>query len=299
MGDARRVTESDRLPDEWGRILDLLRQARGFTFTGYKHGVLQRCVGRRMAVLGITSYTAYRQRLAAGPGECDRLLRTLLIGTTSFFRDPRAWDYLRQEIVPELLEKSVPNRDVRVWSAGCARGEEAYSLAILFAEALGRGPVLPRVRIFATDVDPDALHVARSGVYPDRAVTAMPSRLRDTYLVPHGDQFRIRSGLRYSVVFGRHDIMRDVPLSGVDLLVCRNTLMYFDRTTQAGVLDGFRFALRNGGFLFLGRAETLVAYGHGSFEPVERRQRIYRRLPDSAAVGEPTPAAARRRDRRR
>ncbi|MCI3273955.1 CheR family methyltransferase [Streptomyces cylindrosporus] len=299
MGDAQRVTESDRLPDEWGRILDLLRRTRGFTFTGYKHGVLERSVSRRMAVLGITSYTAYRQRLAAGPGECDLLLRALLIGTTSFFRDPSAWDYLRREVVPELLEESVPGREIRVWSAGCARGEEAYSLAILFAEAIGRGPVLPDVRIFATDVDPDALQVARSGLYPGKAVTAMPSRLRDTYLTPQGDQYRIRSGLRCSVVFGRHDIMRDVPLSGVDLLVCRNTLMYFDTTTQAGVLDGFRFALRGGGFLFLGRAETLAIYGHDTFVPVERRQRVYRRLPDGPAATEHRPAAARRRDRRR
>jgi len=183
--------------------------------------------------------------------------------------------------MPELLTDIDGEREIRVWSAGCASGEEAYSLAIAFSEALGVEETAKRVKIYGTDVDDEALRDARIGLYSAKALEALPAELRDKYFEQNGTQFSFRPDLRRRVIFGRHDITRDAPISRLNLLVCRNTLMYFNVETQSQVIDRFHFALRERGYLFLGKAEMLLSDGE-RFEVVSMRQRIFRRRPGAA-----------------
>ena len=269
-------------------LLEYLRAARGVDLTGYKRSSLRRRVAKRMHELDLPDAAALQDHLEVHPDEFQRLLDTILINVTGFFRDPDAWAYLAEEVIPQLTRGSSSDRPIRVWSAGCASGEEAYTLAMLFAEALGEDQVRDRVKVYATDIDEDALVTARAAVYGRESVEAIPEALRARYLEPVGGRFQIRPDLRRCVIFGRHDLVRDAPISRLDLLVCRNVLMYFNRDTQAQVLNRLHFALRRGGLLFLGRAEMLLTRTD-LFEPVNLRHRVFR--PAAAAV--PIPLAGR------
>jgi two-component system, chemotaxis family, CheB/CheR fusion protein len=275
------VTLPDDQLEVGGRLEDLLvfiRDARGFDFTGYRRSSLARRIGKRMHEVGIADYLDYRDRLESSAEEFGHLFNTILINVTGFFRDPETWAYLQNEVMPELIAAAEKDGDIRVWSAGCATGQEAYSLAIAFAEALGVGEAGKRVKIFGTDVDDDALRDARTGIYAAKALEPLSPELRNKYFEQNGGHFAFRPDLRRQVIFGRHDITRDAPISRLDLLVCRNTLMYFNVESQAQVLDRFHFALRDGGELFLGKAEVLPTDSEG-FEAVSIRQRIFRRRP--------------------
>ncbi|MGW7073206.1 CheR family methyltransferase [Streptomyces sp. NPDC054855] len=264
-------------------LLGFIRDARGFDFTGYKRAALGRRIRERMGVVGARDYADYRDLLETDTAEFRALFDTILINVTSVFRDPGAWDLVRREVLPQLLADSGPEREIRVWSAGCSSGEEAYSLAIMFAEALGVEESLSRVKIHATDVDEGALRGARAGRYPAKNLETLSTELRDKYFERHGTHYVVRPDLRRQVVFGRHDITRDAPVSRLDLLVCRNTLMYFDIETQTQIVDRFHLALREGGYLFLGRAEMLLSdSGSERFEAVDVRRRVFRRRPGTA-----------------
>jgi two-component system, chemotaxis family, CheB/CheR fusion protein len=267
-------------------LLVFIRDARGFDFTGYKRSSLARRVRKRMHEAGIADYMDYRDRLESSAEEFGHLFNTILINVTSFFRDPETWAYLQREVMPDLIAAAA-NQDIRVWSAGCAGGEEAYSLAIAFAEALGIEEAAKRVKIYGTDVDEDALRDARTGIYTVKSLEPISPELRDKYFEKNGGQFAFRPDLRRRVIFGRHDITRDAPISRLDLLVCRNTLMYFNVETQAQVIDRFHFALREGGDLFLGKAEMLLSDSE-RFEVVSMRQRMFRRRPGVAVPRYPT-----------
>ncbi len=262
-------------------LLIFIRDARGFDFTGYKRSSLARRIRKRMQEAGSADYVDYRDRLETSAEEFGYLFNTILINVTSFFRDAETWNVLRQDVMPELIAGIDGSREIRVWSAGCASGEEAYSLAIAFSEALGLEESAKRVKIYGTDVDDDALREARVGVYSAKALEGLPAELRDKYLEQSGTQFAFRPDLRRRVIFGRHDITRDAPISRLDLLVCRNTLMYFNVETQSQVIDRFHFAMRERGHLFLGKAEMLLSDSE-RFEVVSMRQRIFRRRPGSA-----------------
>ncbi|MFD9791636.1 CheR family methyltransferase [Streptomyces sp. NPDC059070] len=281
------------LDEELEELLGFLRDARGFDFTGYKRSSLGRRIRKRMADVEVSSYGDYRDRLETSSDEFSALFNTILINVTSFFRDPDAWTFLQREVVPELLADSAPEDEIRVWSAGCSSGEEAYSLAIMFAEALGIEETLNRVKIYGTDVDEEALRDARSGLYTARALEPLSPALRDTYFEQNGAQFSFRPDLRRRVIFGRHDITRDAPISRLDLLICRNTLMYFNVEAQTQIVDRFHFALRESGFLFLGKAEMLLNDAE-RFEVASMRQRVFRRRPgDSSSPYHPTPLKVR------
>jgi two-component system CheB/CheR fusion protein len=273
------------IPDETDSTLEdlliFIRDARGFDFTGYKRSSLARRIRKRMYEAGSQDYVAYRDKLESSAEEFGHLFNTILINVTGFFRDTETWTFLQREVMPELLADIDPAREIRVWSAGCASGEEAYSLAIAFSEALGIEDSAKRVKIYGTDVDDEALRDARVGLYSAKALEALPNDLRDKYFEQNGTQFAFRPDLRRRVIFGRHDITRDAPISRLDLLVCRNTLMYFNVETQAQVIDRFHFALRESGYLFLGKAEMLLSDGE-RFEVVSMRQRIFRRRPGPA-----------------
>jgi PAS domain S-box-containing protein len=226
-----------------------------------------------MHTIGVASLAKYRNHLETHPEEYDHLLDAILINVTSFFRDSPAWDYLAAEIVPRIVDGST-DRSIRLCSAGCASGEEAYTLAMLFAEALGADEFRRRVKIYATDVDEGALNAARLAGYSNSQVTGVPAHLLTKYFESRGDRHVFRSDIRRAVVFGRQDVTQDAPIPYLDLLACRNTLMYFNGEIQTSILSRFHFALKDTGFLFLGRAEMLVRHIM-AFTPVSIEWRVY------------------------
>jgi two-component system CheB/CheR fusion protein len=259
-------------------LLEFIRDERGFDFTGYKRPSLQRRIAKRMQEVGVEDFGEYQSRLAQEDDEFVRLFDTILINVTSFFRDEVAWDFLGEEILPELLEAKGADEPIRVWSTGCASGEEAYTLAMVLAERLGEEAFRSRVKIYATDVDEDALAQGRHASYDEKAVEPVPEPLRAKYFERVNSSFVFRSDLRRSVIFGRHDLIHDPPISRVDVLVSRNTLMYFDAETQEQILRSFHFALRDHGVLFLGKAEA-IANRSQLFAPVDLKRRVFRKVP--------------------
>ncbi|HEX7263224.1 MAG TPA: CheR family methyltransferase [Candidatus Dormibacteraeota bacterium] len=258
---------------EFEALLHFLRESRGFNYTGYKRNTMVRRIGQRCTELGLKSFSAYQDYLQVHPDEFAILFDKILINVTAFFRDPEAWDYLREEIVPKIVAKSGV---IRIWSTGTASGEEAYSAAMLFCEALGPETFLRRVKIYATDVDEAALNTARTG-YSDKELEALDPDLRSKYFEAQGGKFVFKAALRRALIFGRHDLMQDAPISRLDLLICRNTLMYFTAETQGRVLARFHYALDDDGYLFLGRAEMLLMHG-SIFEPVDLKQRLFKKV---------------------
>jgi two-component system CheB/CheR fusion protein len=187
------------------------------------------------------------------------------------------WQFVSEEIIPQIVGTKRHEEPIRVWSAGCATGEEAYTLAMVFAESLGIEEYLRRVKIYATDVDDDALMTARSATYSSQDVEPVASLLLERYFEQRGQTFHFKKRLRRSLIFGRNDLTTDAPISKVDLLVCRNTLMYFDSKTQARIINRFHFALNEGGFLVLGKAETLTSHGN-KFEPIDFQRRVFAKV---------------------
>ena len=258
------------------KLLDYLKNTRGFDFSGYKLSSLMRRVQKRMQQVGVASYSDYIDFLEVHPDEFLPLFNTVLINVTSFFRDPHAWEVVKEQILPRILESKTPDEPIRCWSACCASGEEAYTLAILLAEALGDAEYRRRVKIYGTDADDEALAQARLGVYTPAQVEAVPEELRSKYFERHGERCAFRPDLRRSLIFGRHDLVQDAAISRVDLIACRNALMYFNAETQAKILARFHFALNRDGYLFLGKAETLLSHGN-SFRPEDLKARIFQR----------------------
>jgi two-component system CheB/CheR fusion protein len=257
-------------------LLEHIREQRAFDFTGYKRASLARRVQRRMESVGIGGYDEYLDQLIVHPDEFTHLFNTVLINVTSFFRDADAWAYLQSEILPGILQRR-EEQPIRVWSAGCASGEEAYSLAIALAELLGIDDFRHRVKIYATDVDEEALAQARQATYSERELRSVDAGLRDKYFEPVNNRFVFRKELRRSVIFGRNDLVQDAPISHVDVLACRNTLMYFNAETQSQILNRMHFALHPDGILFLGKAEMLLTHSE-HFRPVELKRRFFTKI---------------------
>jgi len=273
-------------------IIGLLQEETANDFALYKPGTLQRRIGRRMALAGLKpkDLAGYLATLRANPAELQSLARDLLIHVTSFFRDPAVFETLAATIVPELIGSHRTDQPLRVWVAGCSTGEEAYSLAMLFLEqieATGR-PV--KLQLFASDVDPDAIAVARDGAYPVAAIeeSLTPARLA-RFFVREEHGWRAAPDLRAAIVFTVQDVLSDPPFSRLDMVCCRNLLIYLRPDAQARVLDAFHFALRDGGILLLGSSESAIM-PKGRFEAVAQAERIYRRRGrDGPARPEPPP----------
>jgi two-component system CheB/CheR fusion protein len=277
---------SDRDFDE---LLVMMKESRGFDFTGYKRSTLERRINRRIAVVGLTTFAEYQDYLELEPEEFSHLFDSMLINVTSFFRDPLAWQALQERVLPELLAAKGAKTPIRVWSAGCATGEEAYTLAMVLAEAMGADQFRERVKIYATDLDEDALQQARAGTYEAAALADVPEELVDTYFEPTGIRRAFRRDLRRQVIFGRNDLTHDAPISRVDLLAARNTLMYFNAETQANIVRRLHFALSYPGYLFLGKAEMLLNHSD-RFQPVDLRKRLFRKASPTVMVEAGTPA---------
>jgi two-component system CheB/CheR fusion protein len=276
-------TEATSLEDpSFERLLHFLRDSRSFDFTGYKRPSLMRRVRHRMREIGVESFDDYQDVLQLEPREFTALFNTILINVTSFFRDPDAWEHLRSDILPPVME-AANGAPLRVWSAGCSAGQEAYSIAMLLHEEIGSS-FRERVKIYATDIDEDALNYARQASYTERETRGLPDVYRDRYFELVNGRYVFTSDLRRSVIFGRNDLTNDAPISRIDILLCRNTLMYLNAETQARVVSRLGFALRQNGVLFLGKAEMLL--NHASvFDPIDLKRRFFRRVRGDVAEG--------------
>lgn len=261
------------------QLLHHLREVRAFDFTGYKRATLARRVDKRLEQLGLSSHADYVAYLEVHPDEFELLFNTILINVTSFFRDSDTWDVLR-EVVADIVERA-GEQEIRVWSAGCASGQEAYSAVMLFAEQLGTPTILERLKVYATDVDNDALEQARQATYTTRELENVPEELLGKYfeVTPRGHV--IRSELRRLVIFGRHDLLQDPPISRIDLLLCRNTLMYFNTDVQSQLVGRLHYSLVDGGVLVLGKVESLLGQ-HGLFNVLDAKQRVFSKVPRSS-----------------
>jgi two-component system CheB/CheR fusion protein len=264
-------------------LLEFLKGTRGIDVTGYKRPSLQRRFRRRMAAVGCEGFSDYLDYLEVHPDEYEQLFETLLINVTEFFRDPPAWEHLRADVLPALLAAKDPDEPVRVWSAGCATGQEPYTLAMVFAELLGIEAFRARVKIYATDVDEDALGEARLALYTAKETESIAPELRERYFERADERYSFRKDLRRTVIFGRNNLIQDAPISRLDLLVCRNTLMYFTAETQGRILRNFHFALREDGVLMLGRSEMMVAH-RDLFGAIDLKRRIFTKRPLTSRV---------------
>ncbi|MGY2053123.1 CheR family methyltransferase [Methylobacterium sp. JK268] len=284
---AQMLREGGALPDEsalgeevasaLAAVATILRNKTGHDFHGYKPGTFLRRIQRRMQVVQAETLPAYLEILRARPDEAQNLFNDLLIGVTQFFRDAGEFEILEREVIPALFDRRSRGDQLRVWVIGCSTGEEAYSIAILLRERMADRDEVPQIQIFATDLDGRALAFARAGRYADDiAATMSPERLA-RWFVKEGDTYCVVKDLREMCIFSQHSIVKDAPFSRLDLVSCRNLLIYLDADLQSRVIPLFHFALRPGGFLFLGNSEN-VSRHTALFTPIEGRSRIFRRL---------------------
>jgi two-component system CheB/CheR fusion protein len=275
-GEGPAPTVEDDSGAQIARIATILRNATGNDFHGYKHATFRRRIQRRMQVVQVNHIDRYIERLRSDPAEVHHLFQDLLIGVTQFFRDPAEFEVLEQQVMPALFDGKGGDDRIRLWVLGCATGEEAYSLAILLREQMAAMDVAPHVQIFATDIDARALAVARSGRYPDSiARHVSPERLA-RWFVKEGATYSVVKELREMCIFSPHNLIKDAPFSRIDLLSCRNLLIYLNSELQDRVIPIFHFSLKPGGYLFLGPAENVTRH-QKLFTPIDRKNRIFRR----------------------
>ena len=260
-------------------IIDLLRTKTAHNFTLYKPGTLQRRIERRMAMTTIETdnVARYLELLRSDDRELDLLAKDLLINVTSFFRDPKVFDLLERKVIPDLIRSHTSEHPLRIWVAGCSTGEETYSLVMLFREQIMAEKRNVKLQVFASDVDPDAIARAREGLYPDAIAADVSAARLARFFTKEDHGYRVLPDLRSVVVFTVQDVLADPPFSRIDLVSCRNLLIYLRPEAQAQVLSLFHFALREGGILVLGSSET-VGRAEGRFEVISKSEQIYRHI---------------------
>ncbi len=261
------------------RVFELLRGSYGIDFSNYKPATISRRIKRRMTIQHIAELETYTETLRDDAEELDRLYRDLLIGVTQFFRDPEFFKRLEEDVVPNLLERVERGDPVRAWVAACATGEEAYSMAIVLHEQMTRSGRAPNAKIFATDVHQRSLDHAAKGLYPDSAFADMPQARRDRYFTREADGWQVSPELRQMVVFAPHNLVQDAPFTQLDLVTCRNLLIYLQPDAQKKALSFFHFALRMGGTLALGPSESTGDLAD-EFTVVDKRWKVYRKRRD-------------------
>lgn len=272
-GLGRRTLDAD-----FEALVGYLATEPGFELAGFSPSMVARAVRHRMRETGAASLEAYRGLVESDPGEAAPLSHAIFLAYTAFFRDPAHWEFLARRAVPEML--AAAGRPVRIWSAGCASGEEAYTLAIVMAEALGAVELEGRVEIHATDTDDEALAHARAAVYQEEELRPVPARLRRRYFARTAGGHRVVPALVRAVAPARHDLLGPAPFAGVDLAVCRHTLMYFGPSEQERILASLHAALRPGGFLFLEATDRLP--GHAErFAPLSPEHPVFVRVPEA------------------
>jgi two-component system, chemotaxis family, CheB/CheR fusion protein len=260
------------------QIVKQLHHQTRHDFSLYKSSTLLRRIERRMAIHGISSAAKYAQFLTQNPQETDLLFKEVLIGVTSFFRDTAVWEYLATKAIPDLLLRRTQQPHLRAWSVGCSTGEEAYSLAMLFTEVTEHLPDKHefKLQIFASDLSPDAVSLARRGLYPLSISSTVSAERLARFFTAHDTYYQINKDIREMVLFAQHDVVLDPPFTRLDMLICRNLLIYFDALLQRRLVPLFHYSLRPGGLLLLGSSETIGRF-HSLFTPVESKLRLYLR----------------------
>jgi two-component system CheB/CheR fusion protein len=264
-------------PDDLGAILAILRTGSSVDFSAYKKATLGRRIQRRMSLRHTAGMAEYLRFLRSNPDEVKALGKDLLISVTSFFRDRPAWKFLEEEVVSRIVDGKEAGEPLRVWVPGCATGEEAYSVAILFIERLHTARKSCPLQVFASDIDADALDVARAAVYPESIAADVPAERLRQFFVKEEHTYRVNNELRESVIFAQQNLLSDPPFSRLDLISCRNLFMYLELAVQKKLVTLLHFALRDGGYLFLGTAETIGEH-EDLFELVSKKWRVYRRI---------------------
>ncbi|MGD1072937.1 MAG: chemotaxis protein CheB [Bryobacteraceae bacterium] len=273
--------------EDWLRLFKLLRDASGVDFTFYKKSTLSRRIARRMALKKIERLSEYLKHLQGNREELHDLYRDLLIHVTGFFRDPDVFRALRGRIIPQILAREPEGDPIRIWVPGCSTGEEAYSIAICLFESLRDRATSTPIQIFASDISEQAVDRARAGVYPKDALKKVSKeRVRRFFTAVEGN-YQIKSGIRELCIFARHDLTKDPPFSRMDLISCRNVLIYLEPVLQKRILTSFRYALRDGGFLLLGKSETLG--GFTDFKVVDRKNKFFAKVAATATAWEALP----------
>lgn len=265
------VTEQDMI----GKILAILRDHIGVDFTGYKPNTLVRRIERRMSLFEMDKLENYIRFLQQTDSERRTLFKEFLIGVTSFFRDQEAFEFVQTEVIPAIMAHRERGQQVRVWVAGCSTGEEAYSLAILFQDYMERSGRYVDIKIFATDIDREALEQAGQGVFAESVLADIPAALLHNYFIKRGEQYEVVRQIRSMVVFANHNLLKDPPFSRIDLISCRNLLIYMQSEIQSRILSTFQFSLNADGFLFLGSSESLGEKG-ADFIVENAKWKIYR-----------------------
>jgi two-component system, chemotaxis family, CheB/CheR fusion protein len=279
-GRTEKVDKEIKNLDALRDVLSLLRVRTGHDFANYKRPTLIRRIARHLQIHETDDLAEYLEILREKPEEVLSLLKNLLINVTNFFRDKEAFEALEKKIIPTLFAGKSAEDQVRVWIAGCSSGEEAYSLAILLCEYASTVPDPPKIQIFASDVDDEAIAEAREGRFTEAVVADVsPQRLRQ-FFIKDEDTYRIRKVIREMILFAPHNLLRDPPFSRLDLISCRNVMIYLNRETQEKVLRVFHFALRENGYLFLGASESADSIPN-SFSPIDKKHRIYESRPAS------------------
>ncbi len=282
------IPSEEKVDDPLRDILVQVSTHTNIDFRNYKASTILRRISRRVAVTHVSNLHDYSDYLRSHPEEIQELVKAFLIKVTGFFRDAEAFEFIRRSVLPELIDRARKNGHIlRLWSAGCATGEEAYTMALLIADQLG--PDFPEwsVKIFATDLSDDALDFARRGLYPENVLSELPDDYRGRFFERVDAGYRISKMLRETVIFGQQDISRGVPFPRIDLVVCRNLLIYLKPELQQTVLDLFAYSLhQSNGYLFLGKAET-ARPTKATFEQVNKKWKIYRCL--SGPLAFPTP----------
>ncbi len=277
---AKNHTPTQQGAPAWlSKIIALLREKTPHDFSLYKEGTLQRRIERRMALATIEVADAekYIDLLQAEPDEMERLAKDLLINVTAFFRDPLVFEYLAETFAPEVVRGHAPEKPIRIWVPGCSTGEEAYSLAILFLEAIADAKRNVKLQVFASDIDPEAIAAAREGLYPESIEPDVSAERLARFFVKEDGRYRVHPDLRAVVVFTVQDVLADPPFSRLDMISCRNLMIYLRPEAQAKLTSVFHFALRDGGALLLGNAETLSGVD-GRFHLVAKSEKLYRHI---------------------
>jgi two-component system CheB/CheR fusion protein len=272
--DATDTPQAAQIAEARPAICAILRQQVGHDFSGYKEQTFMRRVQRRMQFLGL-GLQDYVQHLRADSHEVVMLFHDLLIGVTSFFRDGEIFGAVGQAVIPRLFENVGASNEIRVWVPGCATGEEAYSLAILLREHIASMTMPPKVQIFATDIDEAAITIARVGRYPALLLKDVSPERLERFFVAGDGTYQVRRELREMCTFSAHSVIRDPPFSRIDLISCRNLLIYLDPELQTRVIPAFHYSLAPGGFLLLGGSEMITRHGE-LFAPIDKKHRIRR-----------------------
>jgi len=262
------------------KLIAKVNEARGIDLALYRRAYLERRVAARLRTLDLHSYRQYGDLLDEDPEEYARLLDTLTINVTDFFRDKVVWDVLRRSVFREMIQQKLEGRSrtIRVWSAGCATGEEPYSVAMMLVDMLGNDASRFLISVLATDLDPEALAFAQKGVYPSDKLKGIPPGYQVRFTQPAGPNlFEINPEVRRLVRFQRFSLFDDPPIRVVDLVLCRNVFIYFDKAQQAKVTRNFWRSLTRGGYLVLGRSEKLAPDMVPLLEPIDGKERVYRK----------------------